>query len=81
MPKLKPSTEELMNREVRASLLAGQERKALNDQSVAKYISTCKETYQRKKRSPEKFTLEEFRNLVKLFKIADDEILRMVKPE
>lgn len=81
MAKLKPSTEELMNREVRAALLAGQERRAMSDQSVAKYIDTCKETYQRKKRDPEKFTMEEFRNLVKLFKIPDVEIIRMVKAE
>ena len=50
MAKLKPTTEELMNREVRASLLAGQERKALNDQSVAKYISTCKEQLKKLRR-------------------------------
>lgn len=81
MPKLKPTTEELMNREVRASLLAGQERKALNDQSVARYISTCKETYQKKKRSPEKFTLEELRHLARLFKIPDAELLRMIRAE
>ena len=51
MPKLKPSATEMMNREVRASLLAGQERKAMPDQSVAKYMGSCKETYQKKKES------------------------------
>ena len=40
MPKLKPSATEMMNREVRASLLAGQERRAMKDQSVANYIGT-----------------------------------------
>lgn len=81
MPKLKPSATEMMNREVRASLLAGQERKAMSDQAVATCIGVCKETYQKKKRAPEKLTLEEFRNLIKIFKIPDNEILRMVKSE
>ena len=81
MPKIKPSATEMMNREVRASLLAGQERKAMPDQSVAKYMGSCKETYQKKKREPEKMTLGEFRCLIKLFKIPDQEIIRMVKEE
>ena len=81
MPKLKPSATEMMNREVRASLLAGQERRAMKDQSVANYIGTCKETYHKKKRDPEKMTLEEFRCLIKLFKIPDHEIIKMVKEE
>lgn len=81
MPKLKPSATEMMNREVRASLLAGQERKAMADQSVAKYMGACKETYQKRKREPEKMTLGELRCLIKLFKIPDQEIIRMVKEE
>lgn len=79
MPRAKPSIEEKMDREIRASLLAGQERKALQDSSVAKYIGTCKETYQKKKREPERFSIEEFRSLIKLFKFTDEEIIRMVK--
>lgn len=81
MPKLKPSATEMMNREVRASLLAGQERKAMQDSTVAKSLGTCKETYQKKKREPDKFTLEEFRNLIRIFKIPDNEIIRMLKSE
>ena len=81
MPKLKPSATEMMNREVRASLLAGQERRTMADQAVAKYIGTCKETYQKKKRDPEKLSLEEFRCLIKLFKIPDHEIIKMVREE
>lgn len=79
MPRAKPNITEMMDREVRAGLLAGQERKAMQDASVAKYIGTCKETYQKKKREPEKFSIEEFRNLIKLFKFTDEEIIRMVK--
>lgn len=81
MPKLKRSATEMMNREVRASLLAGQERKAMPDQSVAKYMGSCKGNLSKEKRDQEKMTLGEFICLIKLFKIPDQEIIRMVKEE
>lgn len=79
MPKLKPSAYEMMNREVRAALLAGQERKDMDSSATAKCLGVCKETYLRRNRNPENFTLADFRILIRVFKFTDEEILRMVK--
>lgn len=81
MPKLKPSATEMMNREVRASIMAGQERRDMTSESTAKCLGVCKETYLRRSREPENFTLENLRILVKIFKIPDAEILRMIREE
>ena len=81
MPKLKTTATEQMNREVRASLNAGQERKALTDEKAAKLLGVSKSTYQRHKRNPEVINLGEFRRMVKLLKLQDSDILRMVREE
>lgn len=81
MPKLKPSANEQMNREVLAALNGGQTRKAMTDASTAKIIGIHKDTYQRHKREPERITLSELRCLVRVLKITDAEILRMVRSE
>lgn len=81
MPKLKPTATEMMNREVRASLKAGQERRAMSDENTAKYIGMCTKTYQKKKRSPDLFTIGDLRNLVKVFKVPDSDLLRMIREE
>lgn len=81
MPKLKVSATEQMNREVRAAVNAGQERNSLNDERIAKMLGISKGTYQRHKRKPEKICLAEFRRIVKLLKLQDPDILRMVREE
>lgn len=79
MPKLKQSDYEMMNREVRAALMAGQERKDMDSSATAKCLGVCKETYLRRNRNPEKFTLADLRILIRVFKFTDEEILKMVK--
>ena len=81
MPKLKPSANEQMNREVRAALTSGQIRRDLTDEKTAKAIGISKPTYQRHKREPECISIGELRRLVRLFKISDAEILRMIRSE
>lgn len=81
MPKLKPSATELMDREIRAAILAGQERRAMDSKTTAKYLNMCKETFLRKNREPKDFTIENLRVLVRIFRITDDEILRMIRGE
>lgn len=81
MPKLKPSANEQMDREVRAAVNAGQERKSLNDERTAKMLGISKGTYQRHKREPERICLAEFRRMVKLLKLQDSDILRMIREE
>ncbi len=81
MPKLKPSATEQMNREVRAAVNAGQERNSLSDERTAKLLGMSKGTYQRHKREPERICLAEFRRIVKLLKLQDPDILRMVREE
>ena len=79
MPALKPSDNELMNREVRASLEAGQIRKGYDDARTAKLLCMCKATYQKKKREPYLFTIEELRRLVHIFHIPDADVLNMLR--
>lgn len=81
MPKLKPSATEQMDREVRAALASAQIRRDLTDEKTAKAIGIHKQTYQRHKREPEYISLGELRRLVRLFKISDAEILRMIRSE
>lgn len=79
MPKLKPSSTEVMNNEVRASLAAARERKSLTIPSMAKCMGMCRTSYDKKFRSPEKMSLGEFRTLVKFTNPTDDQILKMVR--
>lgn len=79
MPKLKPSATEMMNREVRASLAFGQAQRGMDDLATSKCLGTCKVTYQRRKRNPETMSVAELRSLIRIFKIPDDAIVRMLK--
>lgn len=81
MPKLKTSANEQMDREVRAALTSGQIRRDLTDEKTAKALGISKQTYQRRKREPECISIGELRRLVRLFKISDAEILRMIRSE
>ena len=57
MPRLKPSPEEDRNRIVRAIIVCNQERYALSDESVAKYLHTSLATFRKKKARPVNFDL------------------------
>ena len=52
MPKLKPSPEEDRNRIVRAIIVYNQERYAISDESVAKYLHMSLATSGRKRPIP-----------------------------
>ena len=69
----------MMDREIRASILAGQERRGIDNKQTAKCLGICKETFLRKNREPKDFTIENLRVLVKIFRIPDENILRMIK--
>mgnify|MGYP002611057713 CR=1 FL=1 len=81
MPALKSSATEQMNREVRAAVNAGQERRSLNDERTAKMLGISKGTYQRHKRAPEGINLGEFRKMIKVLKLQDTDVLRMLREE
>lgn len=81
MKEPKVSDTEMMDRRVRASFKYGQEMKGLTDQGVAKLMGVHKTTYQGRKHSPDKITLQELRRLVRIFNISDEDILGMVRIE
>lgn len=81
MPALKSSATEQMNREVRAAVNASQERRTLNDEKTAKMLGISKVTYQRHKRAPEGINLGEFRRMIKVLKLQDTDVLRMLREE
>lgn len=79
MPKLKPTEKEMGNRERRAILAAGQEREAVSDSSLAKYMGKTLRTYQRRKSAPGDFSLDEVLVVIKKLHLSDQEILTLVK--
>ena len=79
MPRLKPSTREIMDREVRAALKAGEQRRAMKGSAAAKYLGMSKSTYYLRQKKPENVTLCELREIVKFAECTDDEILRMIR--
>lgn len=81
MSKLPPSDEELMDRQVRASESYFRNLKKLAIPKAAKCLGMCVATYKNRMERPEIITLEDFREFVRFYKIPDDQILRMIRPE
>ena len=52
MPRIKPSPEEDRNRIIRAIIVGNQERYAISDESIAKYLHMSLATFKKKKVRP-----------------------------
>ena len=81
MPKVKPSDNEQMNREIRAAIYAGQERQGLSNKLMAKILGISEQTYRQKVMEPDRFSVAQFRIVARRLKFADDDMIRMMRPE
>lgn len=70
MPRLKPSPEEDRNRIVRAIIVGNQERYAISDESVAKYLHMSLATFRKKKAHPVNFDLIDIHALSRYLKFT-----------
>lgn len=70
MPRLKPSPEEDRNRIIRAIIVCNQERYALSDESVAKYLHMSLATFKKKKARPVNFDLMDIHALSRYLKFT-----------
>lgn len=76
MPRVKPLTAaERQNREFLAALRAGQARKGERDIDTAQTLSSCKRTtYYSRLKHPEKFLVEELRELAARYNFTDRQL-------
>mgnify|MGYP005758009149 CR=1 FL=1 len=79
MPKIQPSLDEMRDRESRAVMADGQMRKALKDEDMGRFLSITRPTYQKRRRQPDTFTMREFRALIRVLGLSDEEIIRFVR--
>lgn len=70
MPKLKPSPEEDRNRIIRAIIVGSQERYAISDESIAKYLHISLATFKKKKARPVNFDLMDIHALARYLKFT-----------
>lgn len=70
MPRLKPSPQEDRNRIIRAIIVCNQERYALSDESVAKYLNMSLATFRKKKARPVNFDLMDIHALSRYLKFT-----------
>lgn len=70
MPKLKPSPQEDRNRLIRAIIVGNQERYAISDESVAKYLNMSLTTFRKKKARPVNFDLMDIHALSRYLKFT-----------
>jgi len=83
MPRVKPLTAvERQNQEFLAALRAGQARKKERDSDTAQIIPSCKErTYYTRLKNPEKFLVEDLRELAKRYDFSDRQLCLMIGVE
>ncbi|OUP21362.1 hypothetical protein B5F29_02460 [Lachnoclostridium sp. An196] len=79
MPRLQPSLDEMRDRESRAVMADGQARKAYNDEEMGKFLAITRPTYQKRRRQPDTFTMREFRAMVRVLGLSDEEIVRFIR--
>lgn len=79
MPRLQPSLDEMRDRESRAVMADGQTRKALSDDEMGKLLRVARQTYQKRRRQPDTFIMREFRAMVRVLGLSDEEIVRFVR--
>ncbi len=79
MPRLQPSLDEMRDRESRAVMADGQVRKAYNDKEMGKFLAITRPTYQKRRRQPDTFTMREFRAMVRVLGLSDEEIVRFIR--
>ena len=82
MPKVRLTATERQNREFLAALRAGQARRGERDRDTAQVIPSCKErTYYARLKKPEKFLVEDLRELAKRYDFSDRQLCLMIGVE
>lgn len=70
MPKLKPSIYEERRRITRACITANQERYGYTDEQLAKLLCVTIQTFRKRKKDPDNFTLLELQSLGRILKFT-----------
>lgn len=78
MPKLKPSTTELQNRQTRAAISHNMEEFGITESELAKRLDCTVRTIQNKRRKPETFSLPELRIIALALKMTDAQVVELL---
>ncbi len=70
MPKLKPSIYEECRRITRSCIAANQERYGYTDEQLAKLLCVTVQTFRKRKKAPDNFTLIELQSLGRTLKFT-----------